>query len=84
MDSGQWTVDSGQLTMDNGQWTVDSPSPRGNKAPVHCQLSIVNCLVNCQLSAPATARVLLAALLELQKPTGDTLDIRSVYPQLCP
>jgi hypothetical protein len=49
-----------------------------------CQLSIVNCLVNCQLSAPATARVLLAALLELQKPTGDTLDIRSVYPQLCP
>ncbi len=34
--------------------------------------------------AKATARKLFATLLELQKPTGDTLDIRSVYPELCP
>jgi choline-sulfatase len=37
-----------------------------------------------QATATATAKKLFATLLELQKPTGDTLDIRSVYPQLCP
>jgi choline-sulfatase len=35
-------------------------------------------------AADATAKKLFATLLELQKPTGDTLDIRSVYAELCP
>jgi len=35
-------------------------------------------------AAAATAKKLFATLLELQKPTGDTLDIKSVYPELCP
>jgi hypothetical protein len=44
----------------------------------------MNDLLAADAFAPAMARKLFATLLELQKPTGDTLDIRSVYPELCP